>query len=234
MTPFHSSPRAYSKPLLDWDCNDAIVKGDRETDEMRDPPMATSTASDLAAQVETPEEALHLIATLRSRFDFVGTDFTPRDVTLAVDDHAGSSGLDKHYRIEIIESLQGDYTYVKLGDRLAELGNEIIADEARTMAALLEDSPFKLFTYGVTLYAQGDGPCFEDIVKVVGFTCAQDAHKWGASCIGSKAGDVLSEGHPLAERVTNADDAMGSEIVGMRLIVFNASGGEEAEWVAEF
>lgn len=86
----------------------------------------------------TEDEALNLFHRLRSRFDWSGTVFVRQDVVDAV--RAATSDDDEHDEgkralapgeDEVVDAVMSGYTYRKLGDRFAELGNELLADAAR-------------------------------------------------------------------------------------------------------
>lgn len=85
----------------------------------------------LAAIVDAldEEQALNLFNRLRSRFDWSGTVFVRQDVVDAVQ-AAASDELAPEREAELVDAVMDGDAYRKLGDRFAELGNELLADEA--------------------------------------------------------------------------------------------------------
>jgi len=75
------------------------------------------------------DEALDVYWHLRNRHDWTGTIFMHSDVKGLLEDQ---SELDEPLKPEevrsLVETIAGDWPYRKLGDRLAEIGNQILAE----------------------------------------------------------------------------------------------------------
>jgi hypothetical protein len=88
--------------------------------------------SELASTL-SEDEALRLVQDFRERFGWAGTEFLRADVEDAVvsamdDDETGPLDVDRAEVTRVADAVMAGYTWKHLDDRMAELGNELIAD----------------------------------------------------------------------------------------------------------
>ncbi len=88
----------------------------------------------ITAQIADEETAHAVFHALMARFGWVGTVFTPLDVRSLVaqdrdaEDEDGYAPADDPKVLAVLNS----YSYLKLADRLAERGNEVLSDALTT------------------------------------------------------------------------------------------------------
>lgn len=90
-------------------------------------------SDDVTATI-TEDQALSLVHDFRSRFHWSGTEFMRSDVADHVRDawaeRRPNEPLTPERLDELVDVVMGGYTYRKLADRFAELGNELLTDRA--------------------------------------------------------------------------------------------------------
>jgi hypothetical protein len=96
------------------------------------------TATQLVASVPDEDTAMTVMHGLRSRFDWSGTEFIRADVEdhvrEALADREGEHPEPTDAEVDaLVDAVMASYTYRKLADRFAERGNELLADEARSV-----------------------------------------------------------------------------------------------------
>jgi hypothetical protein len=105
-----------------------------------------TTATQLVASVPDEDTAKAVMHGLRSRFDWSGTEFNRADV----DDHVREALADREGEHPeptdaevdaLVDEVMASYTYRKLADRFAERGNELLADEARSVVEACGSRP---------------------------------------------------------------------------------------------
>lgn len=163
------------------------------------------------------DDALAVISAIRDRFGFTGTLFTPEDISsmaiAALHEHpeafaaALTPALTQHVR-------EG-YEYRKLGDILAERGNETLGDAVTQAVGLLEAPGH--YSYVPVLYVAEDGQQ-KPTIECTGFDTALAAYAWATTTVGTTLSDVeAAQGSPL-----------GLVVSQVALSVRSASGYEAA------
>jgi hypothetical protein len=97
-----------------------------------------TTAAQLVAMVPDEATGMSVMHGLRSRFGWSGTEFIRADVVEhvreALDDREGEHPEPTDDEVDaLVDAVMDGYTYRKLADRFAERGNELLADEARSV-----------------------------------------------------------------------------------------------------
>lgn len=106
--------------------------------------MSVPTVEAVTNSVTTAEEALAVISDLRARFDLVGTEFTPEDVTSHVSTMLSEAPADvaEFMTPHIARAVTSDSRWSRLRDTLAEHGNEVLGDVVVETCGLFASLPF--------------------------------------------------------------------------------------------
>lgn len=105
--------------------------------------MTATPVEEIASAIETEDQALEVIASLRAKFDLSGTEFVRKDVRDAVDNVLSevpeevAEFMAPHYVQAILD---GTY-WNRLQDILAERGNEHLGDAAADTVGALSSHP---------------------------------------------------------------------------------------------
>lgn len=147
------------------------------------------------------DDALAVVTAIRDRFGFTGTLFTPEDITsitaAALEERpaqfaaAVTPAISAHVR--------DGYEYRKLGDILAERGNETLGDAVTQAVGLLEDGT--RYGYHPVLYvAVEEG--VEAVMDTDAFDDAAAACDWAGALVGHSVRDALAAAEAVDMRTS--------------------------------
>lgn len=197
----------------------------------------TSTPIDTFLDTLTTEDdALDAITAIRERFNFTGTLFTGTDVEDQVDlltihspawRKRGNDFTDAFVGA-IVKEIQSGYEYRRLGDILAERGNETLGDTAAHTVKLLEDGGHLHYDAQLLVNRDSDsilGPVMERRA----FATATEAFGWARQYVGTKAVACI----PLAEADHLFDESLLEFTVSQVALVVRDGGTQLARFVSE-
>lgn len=156
--------------------------------------MTTTPTDTFLDTLTTESDALDAITAIRERFNFTGTLFTGTDVEDQVDlltIHSPAWRKRGHDFTDafvgaIVKEIQSGYEYRKLGDILAERGNETLGDAAVNTVGLLEDG--SRLHYDAQLLVDRDSDNTLGLaVERHDFATATEAFEWARQYVGAKA-----------------------------------------------
>lgn len=183
------------------------------------------------AKDSTREEAFALIHALRDRHSLVGTEFSVEDVTDAIASH-----LDGHdpsvieaFSDHIASEIMAEYTWRKMGDLLAERGNEALGEavsEAIPFTGILTADLDRSFA--IVLGTDDSEGCRTSVIEIGGFETPDDAVAKALSLIGQTGARILST-EPAAEPLSN--DLLDRPTRGYSLAIIE-NGATRAEFPA--
>lgn len=185
--------------------------------------MTTTPTETFLDALTSEEDALDAITAIRERFNFTGTLFTGTDVEDQVDSltiHSPAWRKRGHdftdaFLGSIVKEIQSGYEYRKLGDILAERGNETLGDAAVSTVGLLEDG--NSYDYDAQLLVDQDSDNTLGLaMERSGFATANEAFQWARQYVGTKAVACV----PLAESDRLFDDyALALQVSQVALVV---------------
>lgn len=101
--------------------------------------MTATPTEEIISGIETEEQALEAISSLRAKFDMRGTEFTREDIKDAVDSTLSEAPEDVAEFLAscFVQVILDDPYWKRLPDVLSERGNEVLGDAAADACGLL-------------------------------------------------------------------------------------------------